>query len=227
MGYLGPVPVSALIALVVVDLNILLTRTIFDAGSAPSAATRRRRVHRGSTSKILAFTLSGAWRASRRFCSCRSSSAASPRPEQGYELYAIAAVDIGGTSRSAAPAVSSAASSARSSLLAVLLGEVLSAAEAASQGFGTPFPLPRWFLRGKGRSDPAPALGALTTCCKIGRHETPDASALPMKARPRLALTVLGADGVLRHGSGVSEALPGSESGVEHEQEAMARDGSL
>lgn len=102
MGYVGPIPIAALIAFIVVVLgHILLTRTIFGRhvyalGGNPEAA----RLSGVNVSKIrvCVYTLSGALAGLAAIILMSRLNSGQPTTGQGYELYAIAAVVVGGTS---------------------------------------------------------------------------------------------------------------------------------
>jgi len=102
MGYLGPIPVSALVALVVVLLgHFLLTRTVFGrhvyalGGNAEAARLSGVNVERV---RLLVFTLSGALSGIAAILLMSKLVSGQPTAGQGWELYAIAAVVVGGTS---------------------------------------------------------------------------------------------------------------------------------
>jgi ribose transport system permease protein len=102
MGYAGPIPIAALIALVVVILgHILLTRTVFGRhvyalGGNPEAA----RLSGVDVAKIrvCVYTISGALAGLGAIVLTSRLNSGQPTVGQGYELYAIAAVVVGGTS---------------------------------------------------------------------------------------------------------------------------------
>jgi ribose transport system permease protein len=102
MGYVGPLPVSALIAIIVVVMgHILLTRTIFGrhvyalGGNAEAARLSGVNV---SKIRIFVFTISGALAGVAAVILMSKLNSGQPTVGQGYELYAIAAVVVGGTS---------------------------------------------------------------------------------------------------------------------------------
>lgn len=102
MGYLGPVPASALLALIVVIVgHILLTRTIFGrhvyalGGNAEAARLSGVDVNRV---RVSVFTISGALAGIAAVILMSKLVSGQPTAGQGYELYAIAAVVVGGTS---------------------------------------------------------------------------------------------------------------------------------
>jgi ribose transport system permease protein len=102
MGYMGPVPVAAVIMLVVVILgHILLTRTIFGrhvyalGGNAEAARLSGVNV---AAVRISVFTISGALAGIAAILLMSELVSGQPTAGQGYELYAIAAVVVGGTS---------------------------------------------------------------------------------------------------------------------------------
>jgi len=103
MGYVGnAIPVSAVIAIVVIVLgHILLSRTLFGRhvyalGGNPEAA----RLSGINTQKVrlLVFTLSGALAGIAAVLQMSKLVSGQPTVGQGYELTAIAAVVVGGTS---------------------------------------------------------------------------------------------------------------------------------
>lgn len=102
MGYVGPIPVSALIALIVVIVgHILLTRTVFGRhvyalGGNPEAA----RLSGVNVEKVRlsVFTISGTLAGLAAVLLMSKLVSGQPTAGQGYELYAIAAVVVGGTS---------------------------------------------------------------------------------------------------------------------------------
>jgi len=102
MGYAGPIPIAALIALcVVIGGHILLTRTVFGrhvyalGGNAEAA-----RLSGVDVSKIRlgVYTISGALAGLAAIILMSKLNSGQPTVGQGYELYAIAAVVVGGTS---------------------------------------------------------------------------------------------------------------------------------
>lgn len=102
MGYLGPIPISALLALVVViGGHILLSRTVFGrhvyaiGGNMEAARLSGVNVPRVRT---WVFTLSGTLAALAGILMMSKLVSGQPTVGQGYELYAIAAVVVGGTS---------------------------------------------------------------------------------------------------------------------------------
>lgn len=102
MGKLGPIPVSALIAIVVVvGAHILLTRTVFGRhvyalGGNPEAA----RLSGVNVSKIRlsVFTISGMLAGLAAVILMSKLTSGQPSVGAGFELFAIAAVVVGGTS---------------------------------------------------------------------------------------------------------------------------------
>lgn len=102
MGYMGPAPVAAVIMLAVVILgHILLTRTIFGrhvyAVGGNSEAARLSGVNVGAV-RLSVYTLSGATAGIAAILLMSNLTSGQPTAGQGYELYAIAAVVVGGTS---------------------------------------------------------------------------------------------------------------------------------
>jgi len=106
MGYVGPkaaqAPVSALIALIVVIFGaILLDRTSFGrhirAVGGNEEAARLSGIAVGRV-KLLVYTLSGALAGIAAILLMSKLVSGQPTAGQGYELYAIAAVVVGGTS---------------------------------------------------------------------------------------------------------------------------------
>lgn len=106
MGYVGPgsaqIPVSALVALVVVVLGaILLDRTAFGrhvrALGGNEEAARLSAIPVGRV-KLLVYTLSGALAGIAAVLLMSKLVSGQPTAGQGFELYAIAAVVVGGTS---------------------------------------------------------------------------------------------------------------------------------
>jgi ribose transport system permease protein len=106
MGYVGPgtaqIPVSALVALIVVALGaILLDRTVFGrhvralGGNEEAARLSAIPVARV---KLAVYTLSGALAGIAAILLMSKLVSGQPTAGQGYELYAIAAVVVGGTS---------------------------------------------------------------------------------------------------------------------------------
>jgi ribose transport system permease protein len=102
MGYLGPIPVSALIALVVVIVgHILLTKTVFGrhvyalGGNAEAARLSGVNVQK---TRLSVFAISGTLAAVAGVLLMSKLVSGQPTAGQGYELYAIAAVVVGGTS---------------------------------------------------------------------------------------------------------------------------------
>lgn len=102
MGYMGPVPVAAVIMLVVVILgHILLTRTVFGrhvyALGGNAEAARLSGVNIAAV-RISVYTISGALAGIAAILLMSELVSGQPTAGQGYELYAIAAVVVGGTS---------------------------------------------------------------------------------------------------------------------------------
>lgn len=102
MGYLGPIPISALVALIIVVLgHVLLTRTVFGrhvyalGGNAEAARLSGVNVQRV---RILVYTISGTLAGVAAILLMSKLVSGQPTAGQGYELYAIAAVVVGGTS---------------------------------------------------------------------------------------------------------------------------------
>jgi len=102
MGYAGPIPIAALIAVVVIVLgHILLTRTVFGrhvyalGGNAEAARLSGVDV---SKVRIAVYTISGALAGLAAIILMSRLNSGQPTVGQGYELYAIAAVVVGGTS---------------------------------------------------------------------------------------------------------------------------------
>jgi ribose transport system permease protein len=102
MGYVGPAPVSALIAIVVIILaHILLTKTVFGrhvfalGGNAEAARLSGVNVNK---IRVLVFTISGGLAGLAAILMMSKLLSGQPTAGQGYELYAIAAVVVGGTS---------------------------------------------------------------------------------------------------------------------------------
>jgi ribose transport system permease protein len=102
MGYVGPAPVSALIAIVVIVLaHILLTKTVFGrhvfalGGNAEAARLSGVNVNK---IRVLVFTISGGLAGLAAILMMSKLLSGQPTAGQGYELYAIAAVVVGGTS---------------------------------------------------------------------------------------------------------------------------------
>ncbi len=102
MGYLGPIPISALIALVVVIIgHLILTRTVFGrhvyamGGNAEAARLSGVNVQKV---RLAVFTISGALAGLAGLILMSKLVSGQPTAGQGYELYAIAAVVVGGTS---------------------------------------------------------------------------------------------------------------------------------
>lgn len=102
MGYAGPLPIPALIALIVVAVgHVLLTRTVFGrhvyalGGNAEAARLSGVNV---SKVRVCVFTISGTLTAVAAVILMSRLVSGQPTAGQGYELYAIAAVVVGGTS---------------------------------------------------------------------------------------------------------------------------------
>ncbi len=102
MGYAGPIPIAALIALIVIVFgHILLRRTVFGrhvyalGGNAEAARLSGVDV---SKVRIAVFTISGALAGLAAIILTSRLNSGQPTVGQGYELYAIAAVVVGGTS---------------------------------------------------------------------------------------------------------------------------------
>ncbi|MEA2553783.1 MAG: ribose transport system permease protein [Fimbriimonadaceae bacterium] len=102
MGYMGPLPISALIAFIVVILgHILLTRTIFGrhvfalGGNAEAARLSGVNVNKV---RVSVFTISGLLAGLAGVLLTSKLVGGQPTVGQGFELYAIAAVVVGGTS---------------------------------------------------------------------------------------------------------------------------------
>ncbi len=102
MGYVGPVPLSALVALVVIIAgHLLLSRTLFGrhvyalGGNAEAARLSGINVERV---RLLTFTLSGTLAGIAAILLMSKLVSGQPTAGQGYELYAIASVVVGGTS---------------------------------------------------------------------------------------------------------------------------------
>ncbi len=102
MGYAGPFPISALIALAaVVAGHILLSRTVFGrhvyaiGGSAEASRLSGINVEKV---RLKVFTLSGALAGVAAILLMSKLVSGQPTAGQGYELFAIAAVVVGGTS---------------------------------------------------------------------------------------------------------------------------------
>src|SRR2546423_3092098 len=102
MGYLGPIPISALVAIIVVIVGqIILTRTVFGrqvfavGGNAIAAHYSGVRVNRV---RLLVFIISGTLAGVAAILLMSKLVSGQPTAGQGYELYAIAAVVVGGTS---------------------------------------------------------------------------------------------------------------------------------
>jgi len=102
MGYVGPIPIAALIALIVVVLgHILLTRTVFGrhvyalGGNAEAARLSGVDV---TKIRISVYTICGALAGLGAIVLTSRLNSGLPVGGQGYELYAIAAVVVGGTS---------------------------------------------------------------------------------------------------------------------------------
>lgn len=102
MGYAGPLPIPALIALIVVAVgHVLLTRTVFGrhvyalGGNAEAARLSGVNV---SKVRVWVFTISGTLTAVAAVILMSRLVSGQPTAGQGYELYAIAAVVVGGTS---------------------------------------------------------------------------------------------------------------------------------
>lgn len=102
MGYLGPIPVSALIALIVIIAgHILLSRTLFGRhvyalGGNPEAA--RLSGINIERVRLLVYTLSGTLAGIAAILLMSKLVSGQPTAGVGFELYAIAAVVVGGTS---------------------------------------------------------------------------------------------------------------------------------
>jgi ribose/xylose/arabinose/galactoside ABC-type transport system permease subunit len=102
MGYVGPVPLSAAILLGVVILgHVLLTRSIFGrhvyAVGGNAEAARLSGVNVPGV-RVSVFTISGALAGLAAIIQMSKLSSGQPTAGQGYELDAIAAVVVGGTS---------------------------------------------------------------------------------------------------------------------------------
>jgi ribose transport system permease protein len=102
MGYAGPFPIAALIALLVVILgHTLLTRTIFGrhvyavGGNAEAARLSGVNISRV---RLSVYTISGLLSGLAAIILMSRLNSGQPTVGQGYELYAIAAVVVGGTS---------------------------------------------------------------------------------------------------------------------------------
>lgn len=102
MGYVGPFPIAAVIALlVVVAGHILLTKTVFGrhvyaiGGNAEAARLSGVDVPRV---RLSVYTISGALAGIAALLFASKLVSGQPTGGQGYELYAIAAVVVGGTS---------------------------------------------------------------------------------------------------------------------------------
>lgn len=102
MGYAGPFPISAVIALIVVIVgHTLLTRTVFGrhvyaiGGSAEAARLSGINVEKV---RLKVFTLSGTLAGIAAVLLMSKLVSGQPTAGQGYELFAIAAVVVGGTS---------------------------------------------------------------------------------------------------------------------------------
>ena len=102
MGYAGPIPIAALIAIVVIVVgHILLTRTVFGrhvyalGGNAEAARLSGVNV---SKIRLLVYTIAGALAGLAAIILMSKLNSGQPTVGQGYELYAIAAVVVGGTS---------------------------------------------------------------------------------------------------------------------------------
>jgi ribose transport system permease protein len=102
MGYVKGIPISAIIAIVVIILaHILLTKTVFGRhvfalGGNPEAA-RLSGVNINKIS-LLVYTISGGLAGLAAILMMSKLLSGQPTAGQGYELYAIAAVVVGGTS---------------------------------------------------------------------------------------------------------------------------------
>jgi ribose transport system permease protein len=102
MGYIGPAPISALVALIaVVAGHILLTKTVFGrhvyalGGNAEAARLSGVDVRK---IRVAVFTISGSLAGAAAILLMSKLVSGQPTAGQGYELYAIAAVVVGGTS---------------------------------------------------------------------------------------------------------------------------------
>ena len=102
MGFVGPIPIAALIAFIVVIVgHILLSRTVFGrhvyalGGNAEAARLSGVDV---SKVRIAVYTISGALAGLAAIILMSRLNSGQPTVGQGYELYAIAAVVVGGTS---------------------------------------------------------------------------------------------------------------------------------
>jgi ribose transport system permease protein len=102
MGYMGPVPISALIALVTVIIgHQLLTRTVFGrhvyalGGNAEAARLSGVNVQKV---RVWVYTISGTLAGVAAILLMSEMVSGQPTAGQGFELYAIAAVVVGGTS---------------------------------------------------------------------------------------------------------------------------------
>jgi len=102
MGYLGPFPIAALVAVVIAVIgHILLTRTrigrhVYALGGNEEAA-RLSGINVAGI-KLFVYTLSGVLSAVAAILLMSKLVSGQPTAGQGYELYAIAAVVVGGTS---------------------------------------------------------------------------------------------------------------------------------
>jgi len=102
MGYIGPIPMSALVAIVVVIVGqLLLTRTVFGrqvyavGGNAIAAHYSGVNVKRV---RLFVYIISGTLAGIAAILLMSKLVSGQPTAGQGYELYAIAAVVVGGTS---------------------------------------------------------------------------------------------------------------------------------
>ena len=102
MGYAGPIPIAALIALVVVVLgHLLLTRTVFGrhvyalGGNAEAARLSGVDV---TKVRLAVYTIAGFLAGLAAIILMSRLNSGQPTVGAGYELYAIAAVVVGGTS---------------------------------------------------------------------------------------------------------------------------------
>ena len=102
MGYAGPIPIAALIALVVVILgHILLTQTVFGrhvyalGGNAEAARLSGVNV---AKIRVCVYAISGVLSGLAAIILMSRLNSGQPTVGQSYELYAIAAVVVGGTS---------------------------------------------------------------------------------------------------------------------------------
>lgn len=102
MGYIGPIPLSALVALIVVFVaHIILSRTVFGrqvyAIGGNREAARLSGINVNKT-LLLVYILSGTLAGVAAIILMSRLVSGQPTAGQGYELYAIAAVVVGGTS---------------------------------------------------------------------------------------------------------------------------------